>query len=460
MVPSCRATLVASACSILVGGLLATVPAHAANLLTNPDFDTSLAGWTPSNSNQVWSSLDADGEPTSGSARTVVVSDTMAPFIGTVLRQCVPVNAGEGYEAGIRALVPSGQERTGVAIAALYFYANESCAPAGILDTHTLGAVDTEGAWEEVSDTLTAPAGAASANLFLSLRKDQVGGELVGHFDDAYVCPPGDCEASDEALTGEWFTDPQYPDFRFRAEITAGAQTFEGARENSCLRDTVCVSGAVPGRSEVFVRILGPRPNGYLWPTLVRFTPSQVRIEIEQISTGATKLYTLPAVPPGGDPSAVQDRTGFEPSEPPAGPREPKLLRPQPCPAPTRPRPAGWWSGTGFEKHRIVDGDPAWLHGRSVDAETTLTVAGDRAEDRRVAFHRPGIDRDDHAPTVALVDPHAQAADAQHGAYPAVLGERRRTRRFDQEIRPETLDVELRPDPLAEPGDRLGRDEG
>ena len=68
------------------------------------------------------------------------------------------------------------------------------------------------------------------------------------------------------------------------------------------------------GRSEVFVRIIGPRPNGFLWPTIVRFTPSRVMVEIQQLSTGTTNTYELPAVSPDSDElSGFQDRTGFLP---------------------------------------------------------------------------------------------------------------------------------------------------
>ena len=74
------------------------------------------------------------------------------------------------------------------------------------------------------------------------------------------------------------------------------------------------VTLAVPGRSEVFVRVIGPRPNGYLWPTIVRFTPSLVQVDVQQISTGITKTYVLPAIPPDSDElSGLQDRTGFRP---------------------------------------------------------------------------------------------------------------------------------------------------
>jgi plastocyanin len=112
-----------------------------------------------------------------------------------------------------------------------------------------------------------------------------------------------------------FLTTPAFPNFRFRVRITSqGGSTITGARENACLPETLCVSGSLAGRSEVFVRIIGPRPNGFLWPTIVRFTPSRVVVEIQQISTGITKTYELPAVPPESDSlSGLQDRQGFLP---------------------------------------------------------------------------------------------------------------------------------------------------
>lgn len=121
--------------------------------------------------------------------------------------------------------------------------------------------------------------------------------------------PPGDCPDG-------FFTDDQYPDFCFDVTINPPTTApIDGAREDECIPDTVCVSGALPGRSEVYVRIIGPRPNGFLWPTVVRFTPSEVTVEIEQISTGARQTYVLPQVVGADltDLSGVQDRTGFQP---------------------------------------------------------------------------------------------------------------------------------------------------
>ncbi|MEO6194457.1 MAG: fibronectin type III domain-containing protein [Thermoanaerobaculia bacterium] len=113
---------------------------------------------------------------------------------------------------------------------------------------------------------------------------------------------------------GDFLTSAAFPNFRFRVRIFNTATPLAGRKESDCIPETLCVSGAIPGRSEVFVRIVGPRPNGYLWPTIVRFTPSRVEVDIQQISTGITKTYVLPAVPPDSDElSGLQDRTGFLP---------------------------------------------------------------------------------------------------------------------------------------------------
>jgi hypothetical protein len=113
---------------------------------------------------------------------------------------------------------------------------------------------------------------------------------------------------------GDYLTSPAFPNFRFRVRIFPTTTPIAGRKEPVCIPETLCVSGAVAGRSEVFIRIIGPRPNGYLWPTIVRFTPSRVEVDIQQISTGITKTYVLPAVPADSDVlPGLQDRTGFRP---------------------------------------------------------------------------------------------------------------------------------------------------
>jgi hypothetical protein len=64
----------------------------------------------------------------------------------------------------------------------------------------------------------------------------------------------------------------------------------------------------------MFVRIQGPRPNGFLWTILTRFTSSEVELWVEQIHQGKVNYYYLP---PGqaDDPNlpGIVDRTGFRP---------------------------------------------------------------------------------------------------------------------------------------------------
>ena len=62
------------------------------------------------------------------------------------------------------------------------------------------------------------------------------------------------------------------------------------------------------------MRIIGPRPNGYLWPTIVKFTTSQVEVWIEQFSSGAVQYYLLEGAEPGVDElPGLYDREGFLP---------------------------------------------------------------------------------------------------------------------------------------------------
>jgi len=159
--------------------------------------------------------------------------------------------------------------------------------------------------------------------------EDEVGELYVAEYAPApggrihrLVGPPGD--PGDDPGDGEppppgdgWLTTPDIPGFRFRVEITSGGATpveQPVRREAACIPETLCVSGAVPGRSELFVRIVGPKGNGKLWPTLVRFTTSTVEVWVEQIATGEIRHYRLEGATPGSsDLTGLFDRDGFEP---------------------------------------------------------------------------------------------------------------------------------------------------
>jgi hypothetical protein len=114
----------------------------------------------------------------------------------------------------------------------------------------------------------------------------------------------------------ELLTDADFPGFRFAVRITdQQGGTRPGASEPDCLPETLCVSGALPGRTEVLLRIVGPKPNGYLWPTLAKLTTSRVEVWIEQIATGELRYYLLEGASPGADElPGLFDRRGFLPA--------------------------------------------------------------------------------------------------------------------------------------------------
>jgi hypothetical protein len=110
------------------------------------------------------------------------------------------------------------------------------------------------------------------------------------------------------------FVSDAIPGFRFWVRIGGAASQTTVHAEPACIPETLCVSGALPGRSELFLRIVGPKPNGYLWPTIVKFTTSEVEVWIEQPSSGDLRYYHLEGASPGSsDLPGLFDRTGFQP---------------------------------------------------------------------------------------------------------------------------------------------------
>jgi hypothetical protein len=122
----------------------------------------------------------------------------------------------------------------------------------------------------------------------------------------------GDCEPPPPA---EALSTAELPGFRFWIRFGDPATgAWWGESEPFCTPETLCVSGALAGRTEVLVRVVGPKPNGYLWPTLVKLSTSRVEVWIEQTSTGALQCYVLEGAEPGSSElPGLFDRMGFLP---------------------------------------------------------------------------------------------------------------------------------------------------
>jgi len=191
--------------------------------------------------------------------------------------------------------------------------------PAGAPGARTPGLVAY--AWSGNQARLEGPGvGAADARASLSLpqRYGVAEAEKPGVYtlivDGQEVASATLAEEPPQPPPGPFLSSPAVPGFRFKVRITAGGSSREGRREPVCIEETLCVSGALPGRSELFLRVVGPKPNGFLWPHLVTFSTSRIEVWVEQIATGELQYYILPGAGPGSsDLSGLFDRTGFRP---------------------------------------------------------------------------------------------------------------------------------------------------
>lgn len=136
---------------------------------------------------------------------------------------------------------------------------------------------------------------------------------------DGSVIEKRDFEVTDAGTPpipeGAFLESASVPGFRFKVRISDGqGGSRMGSFESNCLPETICASGALEGRTEVLLRVVGPKPNGFLWPTFIRFTTSTVEIWVERIANGGVKYYRLDGVVPGTEElDGLFDRNGFLP---------------------------------------------------------------------------------------------------------------------------------------------------
>jgi hypothetical protein len=139
-----------------------------------------------------------------------------------------------------------------------------------------------------------------------------LGASETGSYTLSMSCSGGEPEPEPEdPPAGPWLTTPELPGFRFKARI---ASTRIATQVDDCVPETLCLAGAVSDRTEIFVRIIGPRPNGFLWPQVVRFTVARVEVWVQEGTSGPIKYYLLPGVSQDSDTlNGLVDRQGFLP---------------------------------------------------------------------------------------------------------------------------------------------------
>jgi hypothetical protein len=118
--------------------------------------------------------------------------------------------------------------------------------------------------------------------------------------------------AAPDPPPGPWSSSPALPGFQAKVVFDTGAAAIPGVPVADCVAETLCVSGALPGRPELFLKVIGPRPNGHLWVQVARFTPAGVEVWLRRTATGELRYYRLEPVGPGAaGVSGVQDRRAF-----------------------------------------------------------------------------------------------------------------------------------------------------
>lgn len=153
---------------VVVACMAASVSAQ--NLITNPDFDTDVSGWSPSSSiDWTWQSDDYQGSPISGSGLAVQIGGT-GSSVGII--QCIgSVSPGEYYRLSTHVDFPSGQLGEGTVSAFVWWYDGPACTGSQTTALVTPSTSSTAG-WEQLSSAPEqAPAGTESVWVYLLMTK-------------------------------------------------------------------------------------------------------------------------------------------------------------------------------------------------------------------------------------------------------------------------------------------------
>lgn len=300
---------------LLLGALVSALPARSAELLTNPGFDGGAAGWDlfaeAGRYEGRWQAVDAGGDVGSGSILLEHHGDLVDVSYSGAL-QCVPVDPGATYDVAATLRLPPGQPVTGSVRVVVYWSSGSDCT--GFLSGVTALLHDAPGGWVPLAASVVAPAGAHSARVRLNIHNTTGGATLVGHVDDVSF-DDGSVAADPTPPYGSWLRDDDLAGFEAQVRITpVGGASIQGSREPACIPEAICARGALAGRPEIFLKVIGPRPNGFLWAQLARFTPSQVEVWLRRIGSGAVNYYLLPPTQVD-DPSlpGIEDREAFVP---------------------------------------------------------------------------------------------------------------------------------------------------
>src|SRR5688572_20971942 len=293
-------------------GVLAMVSSslHAQNLLQNPGFDQSLAGWTQQNFDPQPSPADANGSARSGSVRAVVPGGT--PQGGGILHQCVPVTGGAQYDFSLKARL---QQAVNIQFASVRHYASNDCSGA-LLDAVSLhNRTGRDNVWLTAHELVNSPASAHSAGVTVIATTQLDNSSHTVLYDDVYFGPaaPATCVADDNTLC----IDHAPGDARFRVRAnwsTTQSGGVSGVANAISLSPLGIDRGGIfwffgADNPEALVKILdGCGPTGYFWVFISAGTNVGVNLFVGDTETGAVALFHNPDLGPF---PAIQNRFGI-----------------------------------------------------------------------------------------------------------------------------------------------------
>ncbi len=266
--------------------LAVVAPAAAApNLLTNPGFDASLAGWQVVGTAS-WHAFDASGSPDSGSV--LGSFDGAVTGLVPIVSQCVALTPGATYHLGGEIFIPGGQTAPGSAFFLMVQYPTPDCSgpppPGPFLPTPAVTAVN---AWTGSFQTIQAFGGSGQLAAYLA---PAAAGHLEASFDNLVVAAgPLGCvpDAFTLCLLGS----------RFRVTATYSVGSGSPANAHAV---PIGVSGYLwffdSGNVEALLKMIdGCALGGHYWFFAAGLTNLHVVFTVTDTQTGAIQTYSNPA---------------------------------------------------------------------------------------------------------------------------------------------------------------------
>jgi len=175
-----------------------------AQALDNNTFDTDVSGWTPAaDSTLTWDPLDAQADPTSGSALVTNRSNTEVESTGSY--QCTDgILEARNYAINAETYIPGVQTASGLVNIVVLWFAEPGCSTLLDLALTSNVLTATSDSWLPISGWLNAPVGTQSARIQLSVLKEEDTGSLAAHFDNVSFAEGIFADGFETGDTGAW----------------------------------------------------------------------------------------------------------------------------------------------------------------------------------------------------------------------------------------------------------------